>query len=454
MLYAISAPRYVESGASYDMTVTVSNNTTGDTISGFAVELTIDGNTYTSSTYNGQLAPNFLAPMTISGVNLANNGEYDADFRIINNANDNNSNNDESDLKITAVDELVPRNDLVEIATGRGCGYCPLKDVAKDDISAVNPNTIYVEYHNSIFGADPLDNAGSKLYHDDYNAGSTPSATVNREEFPDWEINGVIMHPVEVERRFQDGYANVGAPVSLSISSTFTDAPPKLKSEITVEAVSDLEGDVRVVAMLIENGIPATGNLAQRNYDDNNPNSPLFGLGNPMDNYSHDNTFRLYLTPFAGVPVSTDSSLAKGETFTLEVDTLVDNINQNTDNMEIVAFAYRNNTFNTRDRSVMNALKSDLNTAVTSRTEDEGLRLGVYPNPASDIVNVNYWLESTSQIEVTLTNNLGQRVYRSSQNEVAGARTQHLHVETLPAGLYHLTIATETEQLSRKIVIQ
>ncbi len=78
--------------------------------------------------------------------------------------------------------------------------------------------------------------------------------------------------------------------------------------------------------------------------------------------------------------------------------------------------------------------------------EANGSNLNVYPNPASDILNIETSNDGITQ--VTITDMEGRTV--QSTTLLAARRTQ-LDVSALPAGIYVVTIENNTELLRRAV---
>jgi hypothetical protein len=78
--------------------------------------------------------------------------------------------------------------------------------------------------------------------------------------------------------------------------------------------------------------------------------------------------------------------------------------------------------------------------------EANGSNLNVYPNPASDILNIASSNDGTTQ--VTITDMAGRTVQSTT---LLAARRAQLDVSTLPAGIYVVTIENNTELLRRAV---
>jgi hypothetical protein len=76
--------------------------------------------------------------------------------------------------------------------------------------------------------------------------------------------------------------------------------------------------------------------------------------------------------------------------------------------------------------------------------------LEVYPNPASESVNVSF--KATNNANVTLSDVLGNTVYTTST--IAGENNIAVNTSDLSSGLYILNIATDKGSVSRKVSIK
>lgn len=72
-------------------------------------------------------------------------------------------------------------------------------------------------------------------------------------------------------------------------------------------------------------------------------------------------------------------------------------------------------------------------------THDENIYINIYPNPATDIVNVDYYLPNTGRFDLVLTNLQGQVIYSQSQTSGNRAATS-FSVKDLDPGCYTVNI--------------
>ncbi len=94
---------------------------------------------------------------------------------------------------------------------------------------------------------------------------------------------------------------------------------------------------------------------------------------------------------------------------------------------------------------------SDVFTAVGDANALEGIR--VYPNPASDVINIILPSENISNLNIHLSNFLGQTVMTLAENEQQRSGNFQVNTAGLPPGIYFLQFAAGENRHAQKIVI-
>lgn len=89
---------------------------------------------------------------------------------------------------------------------------------------------------------------------------------------------------------------------------------------------------------------------------------------------------------------------------------------------------------------------------VNSEQSNE-FKLNVYPNPAKDIANVDFTLENSSDVSLTLTDLSGKAVYSTSETMSAGKNTIAVPTDDLSNGIYMYTFSTGNKVVTKKLVI-
>lgn len=77
----------------------------------------------------------------------------------------------------------------------------------------------------------------------------------------------------------------------------------------------------------------------------------------------------------------------------------------------------------------------------------------VYPNPATDLVNIEIYFKKTSIIQISVYNQLGMLVYRSSESKSIGKHIIPIKLEHLSKGFYYIQISTiDNANFIRKLI--
>jgi hypothetical protein len=102
--------------------------------------------------------------------------------------------------------------------------------------------------------------------------------------------------------------------------------------------------------------------------------------------------------------------------------------------------------------SIQKTFVSDL---VNVEDEFENLQsFNIFPNPATDLVNVAFELETTDKTGIlSLTNQLGQTVLQKTTAIQNGLNIQQIPFN-LPAGVYHLSLQIQNEVITRPLIIR
>jgi hypothetical protein len=90
-----------------------------------------------------------------------------------------------------------------------------------------------------------------------------------------------------------------------------------------------------------------------------------------------------------------------------------------------------------------------------SNEMDWDFRLMIYPNPAADNVTIEYHLNQSESVEISLHDHQGRLVYqlKNSSPHESGVYQITLSGINLPAGLYYCTLQTETKSVTERLII-
>jgi hypothetical protein len=78
----------------------------------------------------------------------------------------------------------------------------------------------------------------------------------------------------------------------------------------------------------------------------------------------------------------------------------------------------------------------------------------IYPNPAKNMLNVNFSIEKANNVKVMLTNLNGQTVFQENLNTLNGEYNKTIDVSKFIEGVYILSITTNKGKATKKVVIQ
>lgn len=82
-----------------------------------------------------------------------------------------------------------------------------------------------------------------------------------------------------------------------------------------------------------------------------------------------------------------------------------------------------------------------------------GLTLGVYPNPAKEVANIQVNVSKPSEGMMMIYNALGEIVYQKTTTLSEGTNSIALNVSSYPAGVYFAAIKTGDTSLTKKFII-
>lgn len=131
------------------------------------------------------------------------------------------------------------------------------------------------------------------------------------------------------------------------------------------------------------------------------------------------------------------------------------------DNYTNTEVVLNKNTVNTYsfsvDHSIVESADSNrfdirFDTTTFSNDEFELSGISVYPNPASDIININLGENSNELEQIVLYDLNGRLLFASKLNN--NDIEQHIDVSNLNSGVYLLEVKTQTTQLKTKLIIE
>jgi len=225
---------------------------------------------------------------------------------------------------VDTTDEVV-RHVLIEEFTGVQCVNCPQgAQLIENLANTYGERLVTVSIHAGFF-AEPLSESASDLSTDageqlDALIGPVeayPSAAINRNSFG----TSSRIHFSPSWAGFVEQELAIPPQVDVQITNSFNENNGELTTNITVNFLETLTGDLNLSVMVTEN------NIVDAQLDTS-------GL---IEDYTHKHVLRTILTNVAGNPIPTqaiDTNVEESFTFTIPTE-------WNLDNCSVVAFVHR-----------------------------------------------------------------------------------------------------------------
>src|SRR6185437_1981345 len=99
-----------------------------------------------------------------------------------------------------------------------------------------------------------------------------------------------------------------------------------------------------------------------------------------------------------------------------------------------------------------NGQKVDTTTSGISQFKIENLAFKVYPNPAQNLVSIDYTLAQDASIKWQVTDLIGQTILQDETVNSIGTYTEKLDLTSLSQGLYLLNITINGQQKTIKLI--
>jgi thiol-disulfide isomerase/thioredoxin len=340
------------------------------------------------------------------------------------------------------------RTVLLEEFTGSWCGYCP--------DGALKLEEMETSYATDFVGVS-IHNGDAMTFSDGiqtgFNATSFPSGMINRTL-----VDGQAKEPFS--RSYWDAEVSnqIGSytPLDVTIASTFNSTSRELNIIVTADFLDFAGGDLRFVAMLVENGVTGSGSgYDQVNYYSSSGSAaggashPHYGDPDPIVGYVHDHVLRALpggAFGNAGViasPVSPGTNVS--ETFTMTVPS---NIDEN--NMSVIGFVAYYST-DIGSRSILDVAEVIPTTFVSIEELTLANAIQVYPNPAEDLVNVTIDATLKSAFSLTLHDMTGKIIQTQSITSSSNA----LDLVDLSPGMYFINVKTsDGNAITKRLIVK
>ncbi|SRR5258706_156999 len=277
---------------------------------------------------------------------------------------------------------------LLEEFTGANCGNCPLGAYYVDSMLALYPNLVSVALH-AYSVTDAMDFAEIDTLNNVYSQGA-PLAAIDRVCGGSSSSQTAVFvntWNANIQQRL-----SVPAALTISIVPSWNSSTRNITAQVDVNILSNIpSGDYRLGLYVVEDSVTGAGaGYDQENFYDTDPNSPFFGMGNPIVGFVHKHVARALLPSSWGLQGLIPSTPLTGQNFNHTFNyTLPALYNEN--RIHLVAFVYRFTSNHISDE-VLNVSEEKLLQSPAAVLDEVSAvnEIEVYPNPFSQYVVLKF----------------------------------------------------------------
>lgn len=373
------------------------------------------------------------------------------DFTVsVTTANDSDATNNTLNHKISGLSFLPERSVVIEEGTGTWCGWCPRGAVAMETMQndGQRNHFIGIAVHGGNQGSDPME---VNAYSAGANYPGYPNMNVNR-FFKGRSVSTGLM------RAYYDLAHQIPTNSSIYIDNvTYDQTTRDWKADVFVKWATKIMDDHRIAIVLVEDGVTGTGSgYNQKNYYHSGQAGALsgagisnwVGAGNPVPaaqmTYNHVGR-ELVGGNYNGISGSLTIPAQPNDLNTYSASGTL-NSAWDASNVKLVAMVIKQST-----GEIMNANETHWSLASVEESTIENVN--VYPNPATDVLNVAFEAKN-ADYTVSLTDLSGRTMVSNTLTSLSGAQSLALPVADLANGNYILTISSEEGTYTQKVVIK
>ena len=389
---------------------------------------------------------------------------------LINGQADQNALNDTIYGGITVSSSEQAKKVLIEEYTSAQCGWCPDGYTKLSSIAASNTNVIVASIHTN----DNMSITDGNSLASDYSS-QLPSATIDQYDFSNTSVAS--------DRNSWSNYISqrqvMRVPATVTITNVnYNATTQEINATVASTFYGDVKGDYRLNLYVKENNVygPSSDNSDNQWNQYSNlyaiPSSPYYQLGSYLNSttyllnsseYMHQYVINHIAGGAYGVSgIIPNNGGTAGQTYTatfsytLPIPTSGE-FRYNADNIYLIGMLTEYNTDVTK-REVLNACETKLTlnpeSAVGIKEANNIVaELKLYPNPSTDVVYLNYNLNTQQTVSIKVYNTLGELIYIENSNELAGDVIHAVNLKNIPQGNYSVVLSINNQSITKKLTV-
>ena len=365
---------------------------------------------------------------------------------------------------------------LLEEFTTASCGNCPMMSKYVGDWHNNNAaHTVLVSIHEGS-GNDAMSNAlTDTIFNAMHPTGSwfAPAMMINRGVYP--STNGEAY--LSCYQSWGSGTGpgvdsiatrliNEPAKVGVEINGTYNSATRTINATVQATFADTVSsGNWRIALYLVEDSVIGYPNLGpfqgwdQHCYDANwaNTNYPGMFDGTSIIGYPHRHVLRQSLLTAWGAAGIIPQNPVIGTVYSASATKVVDTAyHENQLSLVAIVASYGSNK---TMKYILNANEVKLTpvftTAVNEMAHTDKMQLNIFPNPATNEINISYQLQNKSDVKIGITDICGRQIYeRTITNQAAGQYEFSTSTESLSKGIYFVKVNTNRSCTTQNFIRQ
>jgi len=378
-----------------------------------------------------------------TAVNFASAVEKNISVNILQvNATTDSTVDNSGSVLFNTVSSIETKNVLVEEGTGTWCGWCPRGAVAMAYMTSTYPERfIGIAVHNG----DPM-------------TVSAYDAAANFSGYPGCNVDRTLLDQPVAQANFQQYYnsrKDLIVPAGMDMTNTYNTATREVSVTVNADFVTPFSSaDFRLAVVVVEDSVTGTASgYNQTNYYAGGANGAMGGYESlpgtvPAAQMVYDHVGRALLGGYNGQAGSVPTTLTDGSvasyTFTYTLPAGYDE-----KHIKLVGLLIDQTNGN-----VVNAKEMHLSVPMGVEESLSSVNLKLYPNPATEVANLEVQLESTEDVTLSVYDLGGRMMHTQYYGNLSGTQILNIPVQQLSKGEYIVTVSTSGRSYSRHMIVQ